>query len=93
MADDTHEACQITRAESHCVNYRVALHMCHLQLTSQVTWHGFLRLADDLYLIYASAVTHLRDMQLLGARAHNFLLSQSAMTWCYSPRLDGTLAS
>ena len=44
MADNTHETSQITRVESHYVNYRVAL---------RVTWHGYLQFADDT--IYASA--------------------------------------
>ena len=51
--------------------------MSLLQLTLRVTWHGFIQFTDDT--IYASAY-YLRDMQLLGARAHNFLLFRSAMT-------------
>ena len=38
----------------------------------------FLQFADDT--IYANAHTYLRDMQLLGACVHNFLLFQAAMT-------------
>ena len=75
MADDTHETCQITRIESHCVNYRVALRL--LQLISRVTWHGFLQFADDT--IYACG-HNLRHLQLLGAHAHNFLLFWVAIT-------------
>ena len=51
--------------------------MSLLQLISQVTWHGFLQFADDT--IYACG-HNLRHMQLLGARAHNFLLFQAAIT-------------
>ena len=51
----------------------------------------FMQFADDI--IYASAYVYLRDMQLLGARAHNFLLFRSAMTRVVvllQPRLEGT---
>ena len=75
MADDTRETRQITRVESHCVNYQVALRV--LQLISQVTWHGFIQFTDDT--IYACG-HNLRHMQLLGACAHNFLLFRAAIT-------------
>ena len=51
--------------------------MSLLQLILRVTWHGFLQFADDT--IYACG-HNLRHMQLLGARAHNFLLLWAAMT-------------
>ena len=51
--------------------------MSFLQLILQVTWHGFLQFADDT--IYACG-HNLRHMQLLGARAHNFLLFRAAIT-------------
>ena len=75
MADNTRETRQITRVESHCVNYRVTLQV--LQFTSRVTWHGFLQFAFDT--IYACR-HNLRHMQLLGACAHNFLLFRTAIT-------------
>ena len=51
--------------------------MSLLQLISRVTWHGFLQFADDT--IYACEHNP-RHMQLLGARAHNFLLFRATMT-------------
>ena len=51
--------------------------MSLLQLTSRVTWHGFLQFADGT--IYACG-HNLRHMQLLGARAYNFLLFRAAIT-------------
>ena len=51
--------------------------MSLLQLTSRLTWHGFIRFADDT--IYACG-HNLRHMQLLGARMHNFLLFRAAIT-------------
>ena len=51
--------------------------MSLFQLISRVTWHGFLQFADDT--IFACG-HNLRHMQLLGARAHNFLLFRAAIT-------------
>ena len=46
-----------------------------LKLTLRVTWHRFLQFADD----NLCKCSYLRDMQLLGAHVHNFLLFQAAM--------------
>ena len=51
--------------------------MSLLQLISQVTWHGFLQFADNTIYVCEH---NLRHMQLLGARAHNFLLYRAAST-------------
>ena len=74
VADDTHETRQFSSRVALCkLSSRLT---SILQLISQVIWHGFLHFANDT--IYASA--YMRDMQLLGACAHNFLLVWSAMT-------------
>ena len=76
MADNTRETRQITRVESHCACKLSSRLTSLLQLTSRVTWHGFLQFADDTIYVCGH---NLRHMQLLGACAHNFLLFQAAI--------------
>ena len=74
MADDTHETCQITRVESHCVNYSPYESLA-VDFASNLA--RFLQFADDTI---NTGGHNLRHMQLLGACPHNFLLFRVAIT-------------
>ena len=89
MADNTHKACQITRVESHCVNYWVALQVTCSWLRETLVM-DFFSLQTAQFMVVLLSMSH----AVIGSTCTQLPFVWSAITLvlkqCCSPRVDGT---